>query len=333
MSDKAPTVISSFAGCGGSSLGYQMAGFRELLAIEWDDNAIATFRLNFPKVPVYHGDIAKLSVDECCKLAGIKADELDVFDGSPPCQGFSIAGKRNFGDDRNQLFREYSRLLRGLQPRIFVMENVSGIVKGKMKLIAAEVFHELEDCGYRVKAQLMNAMYFSVPQSRERMIFIGVRKDLNRVPSYPRLQKVISCRMAIGDLEQSAPEEHVKHLPHIYQQWLTGYNPRSGKAGLRVVRPGAYVGSFNSCRLEADRPAATIVKSHNHWHYSRFRQLTSKELSRLASFPDSFKWRSDFVARIGNSVPPLFMKAIALHIRSALLVSATGRTAERLEGS
>ena len=165
----APTVISTFAGCGGSSLGYSMAGYRELLAVEWDQNAVDTFRLNFPDVPVYHGDIAKLSVDECLERAGLRAGELDVFDGSPPCQGFSTAGKRAMDDPRNQLFREYVRLLRGLQPKVFVMENVSGMVKGKMKLIFADILRELKASGYLVSARLMNAMYFNVPQSRERM--------------------------------------------------------------------------------------------------------------------------------------------------------------------
>lgn len=173
----APTVVSTFAGCGGSSLGYSMAGFRELLAVEWDDNAVQTFKLNFPEVPIYHGDIGKLSVDEVLQLTGLKPGELDVLDGSPPCQGFSTAGKREFGDTRNQLFREYVRLLRGLRPKAFVMENVSGMVKGKMKLIFAEVLRELKASGYAVKARLLNAMYFGVPQSRERMIFIGVRDD------------------------------------------------------------------------------------------------------------------------------------------------------------
>lgn len=181
----APTVISTFAGCGGSSLGYSMAGYHELLAVEWDDNAVETFRLNFPGVPVYHGDIAKLSVDECLRLAGIGPGEIDVLDGSPPCQGFSTAGKRNMDDDRNQLFREYVRLLRGLRPKVFVMENVSGLVKGKMKLIFAEIMRELKASGYKVSCRLMNAMYFNVPQSRQRLIFIGVRDDLAIEPSHP----------------------------------------------------------------------------------------------------------------------------------------------------
>jgi DNA (cytosine-5)-methyltransferase 1 len=171
-------VISLFAGCGGSSLGYSMAGYRELLAVEWDDHAVETFKLNFPDVPVWHGDIAQLSVEECLKLTGLQPKELDVLDGSPPCQGFSTAGKRKMDDGRNQLFREYVRLLQGLMPRVFVMENVSGMVKGKMKLIFAEIIRELKASGYHVSARLMNAMYFGVPQSRQRMIFIGVREDL-----------------------------------------------------------------------------------------------------------------------------------------------------------
>src|SRR3990167_5798685 len=127
----APTVISTFAGGGGSSTGYLMAGYRELLAVEWDNNAVETLRLNYPDLDIYHGDIARLTADEVLHRTGLQPGGLDVLDGSPPCQGFSTAGKRDFGDDRNQLFREYVRLLRGLQPRILVMENVSGMVKGK----------------------------------------------------------------------------------------------------------------------------------------------------------------------------------------------------------
>ena len=179
--EDAPTVISLFAGCGGSSLGYSMAGYRELLAVEWDDNAVETFRLNFPDVPVYHGDIAELSVEECMRLAGLSGPgELDILDGSPPCQGFSTAGKRRMDDGRNQLFREYVRLLRGLKPKVLVMENVSGMVKGKMRLIFVDILRELKASGYYVSVRLMNAMYFGVPQSRQRMIFIGVREDLWR---------------------------------------------------------------------------------------------------------------------------------------------------------
>lgn len=173
-----PTVVSTFAGGGGSSLGYQMAGYRELLAVEWDDDAVRTLRDNFMKLQVYHGDIKELSVKECLRLIQKKPGELDVLDGSPPCQGFSTAGKRNFGDPRNSLFGEFVRLLEGLKPKVFVMENVKGMIKGPMKRIFLQIMQALRGAGYHVEAQVMNAKFYGVPQSRERVIFIGLRQDL-----------------------------------------------------------------------------------------------------------------------------------------------------------
>ena len=172
-----PTVVSTFAGGGGSSLGYHQAGFEELLAVEWDDDAVQTLRDNFPDLPIYHGDIYALTVKECLRLAGIKKGDLDVLDGSPPCQGFSTTGKRNFTDPRNTLFGEFVRLLEGLKPKVFVMENVTGMIKGAMKQIFLQIMAALRGAGYHVEAQVLNAKFYGVPQSRERVIFIGVRKD------------------------------------------------------------------------------------------------------------------------------------------------------------
>jgi DNA (cytosine-5)-methyltransferase 1 len=182
---KSPTVISTFAGCGGSSLGYKLAGFRELLAVEWDDNAVETFRLNFPGVPVFHGDIAKLTGAECMRLAGIGPGELDVFDGSPPCQGFSTAGKRRFDDPRNSLFREYARLLKELQPRVFVMENVTGMVKGCMKQAYLTIIAELRACGYRAR----NAIHRPLSQI-PRLAFVQVSLSCFSLSVSPHLSPV-----------------------------------------------------------------------------------------------------------------------------------------------
>ena len=251
----APTVISTFAGAGGSSLGYSMAGYRELLAVEWDNNAVETFKLNFPGVPVYHGDIAKLSVEQCMALAGLtEPGQLDVFDGSPPCQGFSTAGKRDFNDDRNQLFREYVRLLRGLQPKVFVMENVSGMVKGKMKLIFADIMRELKASGYVVSARLLNAMWFGVPQSRERMIFIGVREDLGIVPSHPKAEsRPVVVKQALEGIENLAgpmPSPGTK-IAECCQ------NMRQGTTASDFYRKNW---GFNLYRLDWNKPSPTFTK-------------------------------------------------------------------------
>lgn len=249
-----PTVISTFAGCGGSSLGYHLAGFKELLAVEWDDNAVETFKLNFPDVQVYHGDIAKLTSEQCMEMAGIKPGKLDVFDGSPPCQGFSTAGKRKFDDPRNSLFIEYARLLNDLQPKVFVMENVTGMVKGYMKQAYLEVMRTLRRCGYKAKGQVLNAMYFNVPQSRERVIVIGVREDLGIEPSHPRPQsRPITVREAWKDIkyigERLYPRGGLRELvPKVKpQESASKYHPK-----------GNYFGTH---RLSYNKPSGTIIKN------------------------------------------------------------------------
>lgn len=325
--DDAPTVISTFAGGGGSSTGYHMAGFRELLAVEWDDNAVETLRLNYPHLDIYHGDIAKLSVEDVLKRTGLQPGELDIFDGSPPCQGFSTAGKRDFNDDRNQLFREYVRLLRGLRPKVFVMENVSGMVKGKMKLIFAEILRKLKASGYKVSARLLNAKYFHVPQSRQRMIFVGVRNDLGIEPSHPKAESGgIPVRIAWRGLPTT------KEVPEIGHCWIAVKSGSKTESALFRTKPGGKVGSFGgSKRFDLDKVATTISTGGllpgypgSSWpsHPVELRGISMREGARCCSFPDEFSFGDDWkqgAKRIGNSVPPLFMEAIARHIRTAIL--------------
>jgi DNA (cytosine-5)-methyltransferase 1 len=312
------TVVSTFAGCGGSSLGYKLAGGTVRLAVEWDDNAVETYRLNHAGTPIYHGDIAKLSSEKALELSGLKPGELDVFDGSPPCQGFSTAGKRDFNDDRNQLFREYVRLLKAFQPKVFVMENVSGMVKGKMKLIFAEILRELKACGYRVKARLLNAKYFNVPQSRERMIFIGVRDDLGIDPSHPGAQtKPKTVQEALKGVPRSAVRAISQRASGIWEKLTPGQNG-SAVSGKNK--------DFSLHKINPNQPCPTIRKGQTagnglmHWAESRY--LSTLELSRLGSFPDGYQWSGtaeDAMQRIGNSVPPNLMKAIAEHICDNIL--------------
>ena len=321
----APTVISTFAGGGGSLTGYMMAGYRDLLAVEWDDNAVATLRANYPELDIYHGDIAKITVEDVLQRTGLKPGDLDILDGSPPCQGFSTAGKRIIDDPRNQLFREYVRLLRGLRPKVFVMENVSGMVKGKMKLVFVEILKELKASGYQVSAKLLNAMYFHVPQSRERMIFIGVRDDLGIEPTHPRAEsKPGTVREALGDLDniQDAGIDHV---------WVDEWERKTKWIHLvPSLKQGDALPGRQRARLIDDKPAPTLTKSSVTRCYvscteihPRFdRSVSVRELARLDSFPDAFRFVDAYEKgkdRIGNSVPPLFMEAIARHIRQEIL--------------
>ena len=305
------SVVSTFSGCGGSSLGYALAGGKMLLACEWEKNAAATYSFNFPSTPLIHGDIVKLSCDEALSRIGMSPGELDVLDGSPPCQGFSTAGSRRIDDKRNQLFREYVRLLRGLMPRAFVMENVSGMVKGAMRLVFADCLRELKTSGYRVRARLLNAKYYNVPQSRPRLIFVGLRSDLGVEPSHPKPQTApITLRRALEGLQSVGD---------------VGRPPKSALQFYDATRPGTtHAKRFSFYRCAWDRTPPTVCKvlgTGGHWHPDEKRYLSVNELKRVCSYPDDFQFcgrYADAVARMGNSVPPNFMRAIATHVAALL---------------
>ena len=196
------TLVSLFAGCGGSSLGYKQAGFDIRLAVEWDTKAADVYKRNFDGTQMFVGDIADLTDEQALEITGLQPGELDVMDGSPPCQGFSTAGQRKFTDSRNRLFEEYVRLLNLFRPKMLVMENVSGLRKGKMKLMFAEMTVALKDAGYRVSCRELNAWWYGVPQDRRRLIWVGVREDLDMEPGHPAptVKKPVSVREALEDL-------------------------------------------------------------------------------------------------------------------------------------
>ena len=200
QTDKRPTLVSLFAGLGGSSLGYKWADYDIRLAVEWDEGAVDIYRRNFPGANVHHGDITELSGEQALEMAGVVPGELDVLDGSPPCQGFSTAGRREFGDTRNRLFEEYIRLLNVYRPKAFIMENVTGLKKGKMKLAFAEMTKAMKAQGYIVSCRELNAWWWGVPQNRRRLIWIGTREDLGITPSHPvaTYRKPVSVAQALN---------------------------------------------------------------------------------------------------------------------------------------
>jgi DNA (cytosine-5)-methyltransferase 1 len=331
----APTVVSLFAGCGGSSLGYSMAGYDERLAVEWNEKQGASFAANFPHVPLFLGDIANLPDADALRLARVEPGALDVLDGSPPCQGFSTAGARQFEDGRNQLFLEFVRLLKAFSPRMFVMENVRGMVVGKMRLIFAEILGELKAAGYRVSARVLVAGHYGVPQLRQRVIFIGVRNDLAASGILPTHPATLSWPTTVREAWQGVINTDDERLAAAF---ITG---RLVDKLLYRMRPGEYGDQYHPnrqlyglYRLDPDRPSPTILRNGGAGgaceacHPSEHRRCTIAELKRLGSFPDDFVLLGNFTERwaaIGNSVPPLFMRAIATHVRT-LLAAANARS-------
>ena len=213
-------VISTFSGCGGSCLGYRMAGFKVIWANEFVPAAQDSYRANMESDCILDPrDIRDVTAKEILAATGLTKGEIDLFDGSPPCQAFSTAGKREKGWGKTKtyehgakqcnerLFDEYVRLLRGLKPKVFVAENVSGLVKGTAKGMFLEILAALKASGYRVTCRVLDAQWLGVPQMRQRTIFIGVRKDLNLDPVHPKpLPYRYSVRDAlpwIGEIRQT----------------------------------------------------------------------------------------------------------------------------------
>jgi DNA (cytosine-5)-methyltransferase 1 len=280
------TVASTFSGCGGSCLGYRMAGFRVAWASEFIPAAQETYRANHPETILDTRDIRTVQPQDVLDAVGIKVGELDVFDGSPPCASFSTAGKREkhwgrvkkYSDTTQRtddLFMEYIRLLRGLQPRTFVAENVSGLVKGVAKGYFLEILAALKACGYRVGVRVIDAQWLGVPQARQRTIFVGVREDLGRDPVFPRpLPYRYSLRDALPWILRGkyGPAWRSSDAPSPTVSAHGSYNPTTSHQGLELVEAlpveqceaqlvGDTGAPFDQKRqaLDADRPCPTIL--------------------------------------------------------------------------
>ncbi|MFQ5421970.1 MAG: DNA cytosine methyltransferase, partial [Anaerolineae bacterium] len=167
------TAISLFAGAGGCSLGFKNAGFNLLLAIDNNEDAISTYNMNFPDTPCLKEDITRLDAEDILRHAGIKKGELDFLIGGPPCQGFSSAGIQFWDDPRNKLLKHYVRLLHGLRPRWFLMENVEGLLTANRGNFIYEVTKGFIEAGYIVRLHKLYAHWYGLPQKRKRVFIIG----------------------------------------------------------------------------------------------------------------------------------------------------------------
>lgn len=313
------TFVDLFAGCGGMSFGLEMAGLKGLAAVEHKEIASITYGRN-----LYH----QVVTDDIClpetkqRLYNIVQQltgnfGVDVVAGGPPCQGFSMAGKRQADDQRNQLYRQYIEVVGHLLPRYVVMENVSGMKTMSGGEFISSITHDLEALGYEIDIMTLNSADYCVPQKRERIILIGNRLGVTNLFPAPLLTpaRYVTVRDAIADLS-SAPED--KSLSHVYTKHGAGKIE-----AIRNLKPGGhYSKKYNGTlrRLYWDRPSYTVTYSNGNCdiHPECPRVLTLRELARLQSFPDSFRFygsKQDQGVAIGNAVPPLLAKAIGLALR------------------
>jgi DNA (cytosine-5)-methyltransferase 1 len=326
-------VASTFSGCGGSCLGYRMAGYRVVYANEFIEEAQRTYKANHPKSFLDTRDIRQVKPEDVLEKAGVDRGELDLFDGSPPCSAFSTAGKREAGwgqvkaySDKAQrvddLFFEYVRLIDGIRPKVFVAENVSGLTKGTAKGYFKRILAALREPGYRVSCRVLDAQWLGVPQMRQRTIFVGVRDDLGLDPVHP---SPLPYRYTVGEAVEGLPEgaeaKRLKPGTDTHRYWV------ATKAGC-FLSDGAekLTGKhsfFTHCKLKPDRPANTILQSCQQlYHWAEPRSLTLEELRRVGGFPDDFELTGNFSQRwerIGRAVPPLMMAQVAKTIEEQIL--------------
>jgi len=347
------TVASTFSGAGGSCTGYRMAGFKVVWANEFVPAAQASYKANCASDSILDcRDIKLVQASEILAATGLKVSELDIFDGSPPCQAFSTAGKREkgWGKDKSYehgakqknetLFDEYVRLLRGLKPKVFVAENVSGLVKGTAKGYFLEILAALKASGYRVTCRVLDAQWLGVPQQRQRTIFIGVRNDLNLDPAHP---EPLPYRYSVRDaLPWIVSHQQVTGGKWEYEKRKDepSYAVRAQGVGQLIVEAETDISRYAVQGLVAhsgykktirpfEEPSQTIQASGASEHLSGIiqtktekRKFTIDELKRICAFPDDFILCGSYAQqweRLGNSVPPLMMKAIASTIRDRIL--------------
>lgn len=174
------SVVDLFAGAGGLSEGFRMEGFQILIANDFNKEAARTYKLNHPDVLFLDGPIQEHSNDEFLSTCNLKKGELDVLIGGPPCQAFSVYNhQRGFHDERSGLFREYIRIVSAFEPKVIVMENVTGMASLEKGRAVSEISNSLDELGYYVENKILRSEDFGVPQERRRVIFIGVRKGFS----------------------------------------------------------------------------------------------------------------------------------------------------------
>ena len=334
------TMVSTFSGCGGACLGYELSGFNLLWANEFVEEARETYKANHPHVILDGRDVRKVSGSEILDAIGLKRGELDLLEGSPPCASFSRAGSKEKGwgvvkkySDTEQrsddLFYEFARLVEEIQPRVFVAENVAGLVQGKaigyFKLILAE----LKSKGYEVSAKVLEASWLGVPQGRARLIFIGVRNDLVAKGIRPAFPKPLPYRYSISDVLDSVSPTSIPSFvdPETGANiGLDGHavgveydkTPIGGKSDkyFQLMKPALDKPSFTITATGGTIGAASVV------HPIHKRKFNLEELRILSSFPADFVLTGNYkqrYERIGRSVPPLMAQAIGDVIRDEIL--------------
>ena len=305
------TFVDIFCGAGGMTQGLLQAGFRPVASVEINPIASATHTKNFPHCHHLCDDIKNLNPQKL--LTEIGSPQVHVVVGGPPCQGFSVAGKRDPNDPRNRLFREFVRVVSEIRPWYVVMENVPGILTIQKRAVKQAICEAFQEIGYpHMSVAVLESATYGVPQIRPRAIFIANRFGMQN--PYPKPQflpeQYKAIESAIDDLPEYTP------IPEINHEWTrhsVEYMERLAK-----VPPGgslyeSYADAFK--RQYPGKPSMTVKENHGGTHIHPYlnRVISAREMARLQTFPDSFIFEGSMkkaMWQIGNAVPPRLAECI-----------------------
>lgn len=333
MAKRKYTYIDLFSGSGGFSLGFDWADFENVFSVEYDHEICETYRHNFPNHNLIECDITKLEDEKILSL--VKDQEIDVVIGGPPCQGFSMAGNigRKFADDpRNQLFKEFVRVVKLVKPKCFVMENVARLYTRLNGRTREEIKQCFENLGYVVEARIVCASDYGVPQNRYRVLFIGKLTDSfmykihfpekvegepptikDAIGHYPKLES--------GESSDIPNHEAMVHSAQMLKK-MSYVKDGGGRDDIpENIRPQK--GDIRKyIRYDSSKPSICITGDMRKvFHYEQNRALTVRELAAIQTYPDSYIFLGNKIKQqqmVGNSVPPVLAKAIAEAVKSML---------------
>jgi DNA (cytosine-5)-methyltransferase 1 len=333
--------IDLFSGCGGLSVGLELAGHSCKLGVDFNSDAIETFKHNHKNSQSYCGDIQKLTSTKLKKL--IDPIEIDMVVGGPPCQGFSTIGKGQAADQRNTLFKQFVRIVRICDPKILIMENVTGLLASKNKKTLEAIFREFEKQGYTMEARVLSSEEYGVPEIRRRTIIIGTKNCC--APIYPEVThgkrgnlKISTVGDAFSELISSEGEilnhnvetatikneldrKRLAKIPEgkgiRYEKDELAYLPKKLRFDIDwATIPEKRFRQIKYQRLDTKLPSPTILTSRtSYYHPTENRYLTVREAASCQSFPPDFEFKGSLTSQfrqIGNAVPPLLGFALGL---------------------
>lgn len=322
-------VVSFFAGCGGLDLGFEQAGFHVVWANEFDSTVRDTYLKNHPKTEFILEDICLINPEDI--------PNCDGFIGGPPCQSWSIAGKKNgLEDKRGQLFLKYIEIIESKKPKFFLIENVKGLLDNVFKHVFTMFLDRLDKAGYDVKWNLLDAVNYNVPQNRERVFIVGFRKELHIDYNFPlpTCKEPVTLEQSIGDIKER-PVEQTKNKKSSFNSSRLNHDVLTSSFGNYYYRGNRRRGwkqpSFtihataDNIPLHPSSPKMMFY-GHEKWEFQKnriqeYRRLSVRECARIQTFPDNFIFEGTDIMNqykmIGNAVPPRLGYVLAKSILSA----------------